>query len=76
MEIIKLYKDEEIESMNYIFGESKDNIYFTQLELEIASNIDLFDKRICEIGREIYENRNNRKRPEEIINKFKVEVNV
>lgn len=74
--LMKLYKDEEIESMNYIFGKSKDNMYFTQLELEIASKIDLFNRRIIPICREIYKNRNNAKRIEEIMKKLKLEVNV
>lgn len=74
--LMKLYKDEEIESMNYIFGKSKDNMYFTQLELEIASKIDLFNRRIIPICREIYKNRNNTKRIEEIMKKLKLEVNI
>ncbi len=74
--LMKLYKDEEIESMNYIFGKSKDNMYFTQLELKIASKIDLFDKRIREMGREIYKNRNNSKKLREIIKKYELEVNI
>ena len=74
--LMKLYKDEEIESMNYIFGKSKDNMCFTLLELEIASKIDLFDKRIRETSREIYKNRNNSKRLEEIMKKYELEVNI
>lgn len=74
--LLKLYNNEEIESMNYIFGKSKNNIYFTQLEFKIASKIDLFDKRIREIAREIYKSRNNSKRLKEIIKKYELEVNV
>lgn len=60
--LMKLYKDEEIESMNYIFGKSKDNMYFTQLELEIASKMDLFDKRIMKIAKSIWENKGNKEK--------------
>lgn len=62
--------------MNYIFGKSKDNMYFTQLELKIASNIDLFNRKIILICREIYKNRNNSKRLEEIMKKYELEVNI
>lgn len=74
--LLKLYNYKEIESMNYIFGKSKDNMYFTQLEFKIASKIDLFDKRIREIAREIYKNRNNNKRLKEIMKNFRVEVSI
>lgn len=56
MGIGKLYKDEEIESMNYMFGKSKDNMHFTEFELELASQINLFNKKLVELCKKIYEN--------------------
>lgn len=54
--LMKLYKDEEIESMNYIFGKSKDNKYFSEFELELASQINLFNKKVVELYKKIYKN--------------------
>lgn len=38
--LMRLYKDEETDSMNYIFGKDRNNKYFTELELRLASKID------------------------------------
>lgn len=54
--LMKLYKDEEIESMNYIFGKSKNNRHFTKFERELASQINLFNKKLVELCKKIYEN--------------------
>ena len=56
--MMKLYKEEEIDSMNYIFGKSDDNKYFTEFEIELASRIDLFNRNTIEIRKDIYKNRN------------------
>lgn len=42
--IIRLYKQEEIEAMNYILGKDKGNKVFTKFELETMNKIDLFDR--------------------------------
>lgn len=49
-----LYKQEEIESMNYILGKPLDNTIFTKDEIEICSKIDLFNRKTVEICKNIY----------------------
>lgn len=53
--LMRLYKDEEIDSMNYIFGKPKGNLYFTKFEVEATSKIDLFNRKVVEICKNIYE---------------------
>lgn len=60
--MLKLYKNEEIKSMNYVFGKSEGNEYFTQFELELASKIDLFNKKVVNVCKIIWENKDNSKR--------------
>lgn len=52
---MKLYKQEEIDSMNYILGKPKDNLYFNKEELELMNTIDLFNRRVVEVCKAIYE---------------------
>lgn len=47
--LMRIYKDEEIESMNYIFGKDRENKYFTENELNIASKINLFSREALNI---------------------------
>lgn len=54
-ELMKLYKEEKIESMNYIFGKDSNNKYFTEFELKTSSKINLFDRKTVEICKRIYE---------------------
>lgn len=53
--IMRLYKQEKIESMNYIFGKDRNNKYFTKFELEASSKIDLFNRKVVEICKNIYQ---------------------
>lgn len=53
--MMRLYKREEVESMNYILGKPEENKYFTQFELKILSKIDLFNRKVVEIYKKIYE---------------------
>ena len=41
---IRFYNNEEIQSMNFVFGKNASNTWFTQEELAFACNIDLFNK--------------------------------
>lgn len=41
---IRLYENQEIESMNYIFDKNTTNNWFTQEELAFASQVDLLNK--------------------------------
>lgn len=70
-DMMKLYKREELESMNYILGKQDDNKYFTAFELEALSQIDLFDRKVIEICRIIWMNRNN----EEKLKSFLTQLN-
>ena len=54
-DFMRLYKDEEIDSMNYIFGKPYDNRYFTEFELEAMSKINLFNRKVVEVCKKIYE---------------------
>lgn len=65
--IIRIYKKEEIDSMNYIFSNPKDNKIFTKFELEAANKIDLFDRTIVEWCKLIWDNRNNETNIDEIL---------
>lgn len=65
-DFIKLYKQEEIDSMNYIFGKPESNTYFTEDELEASSKIDLFNRRVIEICKKIWEGEENGKVKERI----------
>lgn len=55
-QFMRLYKQEEINSMNYIFGKPETNLAFTEEELEICSKINLFNRKTIEICKSIYEN--------------------
>lgn len=54
-EFMRLYKQEEIESMNYIFGKDRTNEYFTEAELQAVSKINLFNRKAVEACKNIYE---------------------
>ena len=54
-QFMKLYKQEEVESMNYILGKPENNLIFTKEELELCSKIDLFDRKVIEICKNFYE---------------------
>lgn len=61
-QFIKIYQQEKIDSMNYILGKAENNLIFTEEEIEICSTIDLFDRKLVNVCRIIYENRNNKER--------------
>lgn len=69
---MKTYKEEEISSMNYILGKPLDNLIFTKFELEAMSKIDLFNKKVINICKIIWENKDN----EETLNKFLNQLNI
>lgn len=65
-EIIRIYKQEEMDSMNYILGKPEDNRVFTVFELEAVNKIDLFNRKVVEICKLIWENKNNLEQREQI----------
>ena len=68
--IVKLYKKEEIESMNYILGKSEDNEIFTKFELEAMNKINLSDRKIVNLCKIIWDNKDN---PEQL-EKFEKQI--
>ena len=42
--IIRYYNNEEIQSMNFLFGKSNSNNWFTQEELSFACDVDLHNR--------------------------------
>lgn len=65
--LIRMYKEEEINSMNEIFDKPYDNKYFTEFELKAVQNIDLFDRKVIGICKIIWKNRNNKKKLESFL---------
>lgn len=54
--LMRIYKDEEIDSMNYIFDKDRNNKYFTEFELQAASKINLFNRKVLKACRSIWVN--------------------
>ena len=73
---MRIYKQEEMESMNYILGKSKDNKIFTEFELEFLNRIDLFDKKVVDICKTFWDNKDNTERLEKFMKIINKEVNV
>lgn len=72
---MRLYKQEEIDSVNYIFGKPESNKKFTKFELKAISKIDLFDRKVINICKFIWENRNDDEKLKEILKMLKEEKN-
>lgn len=53
-QFVRIYKEEEINSMNYILGKPEKNQIFTKEEVVLFSKIDLFDRTTIEACRNIY----------------------
>ena len=66
-QFMRIYKQEEVNSMNYILGKSENNLYFTKEEMELCSKIDLFDRETIKICKHIYE--------KEVINNGNTSIN-
>lgn len=64
---MRLYKQEEMDSMNYILGKPHDNKIFTKEELELINTIDLFNRKTVEVCKIIWENKDNTQRLEHFI---------
>lgn len=66
-EIVRIYKPEELETMNYILGKEKGNKIFTKFELETMNMINLYDEKVVNVSKIIWDNRNDTKK----LNSFK-----
>lgn len=58
-QLMRLYKNEEIDSMQQILGKNQNDYYFSKQELEFVSKIDLFDPYMIKIAKEIWKAKNN-----------------
>lgn len=67
-EIIRLYKQEEVNQMNIMFGKEIGNAMFTGEELTFANQFDLCDKHVVKIAKIIWKYRNNKKALEQMLN--------
>ena len=69
-EIIRIYKPEELKIMNYIFDKKENNKYFTKLELQCASQIDLFNEKVVNICKIIWDNKDNTEKLERFLDQL------
>lgn len=53
--IIGKYNAEELGIINYILGKKEGNRVFTKFELRLINTINLFDKKVVEVCKYIYE---------------------
>lgn len=64
---MELYEREKIESMNYILGKPFDNTCFTEFELKAMSIINLFNRKVIELVKLIWQNKNSETKLNEIL---------
>lgn len=57
--LMRMYKDEEINSMNEIFDKDDNNKCFTKEELEFANKMDLFDPYMIKVAKMIWKQKDN-----------------
>ncbi len=65
--IVRTYQKEEIDNMNYLFGKPANNNSFRKYELELCNLIDLFNKRLVNVCKIIWDNRENKDKLEEFL---------
>ena len=71
-DFMRMYKQEEIWSMNEILGKPHDNLYFTEVELEACSKVDLFNRNVIKWSKLIWQNRDNEEELNKIISMLKI----
>lgn len=74
-DFMRMYKQEEIWSMNEILGKPHDNAYFTKFELEAMSKLNLFDRQIIKWAKLIWQNKDNENKLNKIISALSGGVN-
>ncbi len=72
---IRKYKPEEMETMNYILGKEKSNCIFTKFELEAMSIIDLSDRKVVDICKIIWQNKDDNEKLKKFQKILNMEVN-
>lgn len=68
----KGFKPIEIKAMNYIFGKDENNKCFTKYEFEAISYINLLNKKVVNLCKIIWDNRNSIERLENIAKQLKI----
>lgn len=68
---MRRYKEEELESMNFILGKEKENKIFSKFELEAMSNIDLFNRKVVNICKLIWDSKDDEEKLDEILKVLK-----
>ena len=63
--------EEELKRINYIFNKNSKNKEFTKEELEAITKINVQNKKLLNLYKVIWENRNNKSLIEEISNTIK-----
>lgn len=71
-DFMRMYKQEEICSMNEILGKPHDNSYFTEFELEVCSKVDLFNRNVIKWSKLIWKNRDNEEELDKIISALQI----
>lgn len=73
-QFMRIFKQEEIESMNYILGKPESNLLFTKEELELCSKVDLFNRQVVKVCKIIWENKDNPEKLEKFMKILNKEV--
>lgn len=73
--IIRKYKPEEMKAMNYILGKKEGNCIFTKFELEAMSVIDLLDRKVVDICKIIWQNKDDNEKLKKFQKILNMEVN-
>lgn len=57
--LMRMYKEEEINAMNEIFDKDENNKVFTREELEFVKDIDLFDRASIKVTKEMWKTKDD-----------------
>lgn len=69
--LIKFFEPIELNAMNYILGKDKDNKVFSEYELNALSVIDLFDKKVVNLCKIIWDNKDDNEKNRKVFNNIK-----
>lgn len=65
--LIKFIETIERKAMNYIYGKDENNKYFTEYELESASQVNLFNKKVVNLCKIIWDNKDDNEKIEKFL---------
>lgn len=69
--LIKFFEPIELNAMNYILGKDKDNKVFSEYELNALSVIDLFNKKVVNLCKIIWDNKDDNEKNRKVFNNIK-----